>query len=352
MSWAGVGLAAFAAALLFLAGGGSSRVAAVIALAAVVLIGLSSALRRSGDTDLEEVLLDEVDMVRQNVRTDIASAAKATHRAFGEKLQALHESIETIRGEVAAIQHTETVRVTTRQTFVDQHADGRSRDPEHPHHHAWGDGRTYGDESRTYGQERLPYGDERRRHSGGGRQASAWDDDRWIGTSGPPGQQGRELQIGERHTVVRSDQTGTQMRIEDRWASMREAPRGAAPRREPGGDQGAETGWGRDLSWRQQPARSQQPAMDQQPIWGQQPAGHHTLRDEPASSWRQYWLPPQQAGPEQAGHRGGHRRAEPGGDDRGYGDDYGGHRYWQDHDPGYGHGHGYDYGHGDYGYGR
>ncbi|MCW6008318.1 hypothetical protein K1W54_27800 [Micromonospora sp. CPCC 205371] len=104
--WAGVGLAPLAALLLLLGqGAGALRVAAVLAVLAVVLIGLSITLRRDAESvrlDMEETLLEEVDMLREDVRNDIATAARATHKAFSEKLQMMHESVQALRMQVEA----------------------------------------------------------------------------------------------------------------------------------------------------------------------------------------------------------------------------------------------------------
>lgn len=104
--WVGVGLAPIAALLLLLAqGSGSLRMAAVLAVLAVVLIGLSITLRGDAETvrlDMEETLLDEIDTLREELRNDIATAARATHRAFGENLQLVQDNLEALRGQVGA----------------------------------------------------------------------------------------------------------------------------------------------------------------------------------------------------------------------------------------------------------
>jgi len=180
--WSGVGLSPLALLLLlFVDGEGSLRGGAVLALLSVVIIGLSVALRKDPESvraELEDALLDEVDAMRDDVRNDIATAARATHRQFSEKLHHVHESVEALRAEVDAarlgyehasvassggrgaaaggahppatdtagpgrspgmgraripasvvgggvVRHTETVQVTTRQTIVDPHADGQ-----------------------------------------------------------------------------------------------------------------------------------------------------------------------------------------------------------------------------------
>jgi hypothetical protein len=187
--WTGVGLAPLAALLLLLGGSGSLlRIAVVVAILAVVLIGLSIALRRDSGSmraEIEDVLYDEIDDLRDGVRGDIANAARATHKAFGERLSALQQTIEDLRGQLEAmrahvdrlavapaaaagsghhqsrhvggpqhqggvVRHTETV-VTTRQTMlvdpdeamsrghVYGHRDGRAPEQydDQPRHVAW-----------------------------------------------------------------------------------------------------------------------------------------------------------------------------------------------------------------------
>ncbi|HEY2674755.1 MAG TPA: hypothetical protein VGJ07_30850 [Rugosimonospora sp.] len=164
--WIGVGLAPLAALLLLIGGASGLKVAAVLAILAVVLVGLSVMLRPDAGSlrvELEETMLDEIDMLREDVRQDITTAARATHKSFSEKLQMLHENVEVLRGQVESmraagqeraeaksapvaartapvpppepqaaspmvagggvVRHTETVRETTRQTIVDQHGD-------------------------------------------------------------------------------------------------------------------------------------------------------------------------------------------------------------------------------------
>jgi hypothetical protein len=138
--WGGVGIAPLAALLLLIGqSGGPLRIAAVLAILAVVMIGLSITLRDNSDAvrvELEEVLYEEIDALRKDVREDIGTAARATHKSFGEKLQVLYEQLNAVRAQLDAIRaeagrteaapavrHTETVQVTTRQTIVDPHRD-------------------------------------------------------------------------------------------------------------------------------------------------------------------------------------------------------------------------------------
>jgi hypothetical protein len=138
--WGGVGIAPLAALLLLIGrSGGPLRIAAVLAILAVVMIGLSITLRSNSDAirvEMEEVLYEEIDALRKDVREDIGTAARATHKSFGEKLQVLYEQLNAVRAQLDAIRaeagraeaapavrHTETVQVTTRQTIVDPHRD-------------------------------------------------------------------------------------------------------------------------------------------------------------------------------------------------------------------------------------
>lgn len=105
--WLGVGLAPVAGLLLLLGNGDTAlRVAAALAVLAVVLIGLSVALRPDAESvrlEMEETLLDEIDMLREDMREDIATAARATHQGLGERLQALQQAVDTMRGELDAV---------------------------------------------------------------------------------------------------------------------------------------------------------------------------------------------------------------------------------------------------------
>jgi hypothetical protein len=104
--WVGVGLAPVAALLLLLGqGSGPLRIGAVLATLAVVLIGLSIALRGDAETvrqNVEEVLFEEIDELRGDLRNDIETAARATHKAFGEKLQVVYNNVEALRGQLEA----------------------------------------------------------------------------------------------------------------------------------------------------------------------------------------------------------------------------------------------------------
>src|SRR5947207_10012399 len=152
--WGGVGLAPVAVVLIVVGQSSSLlRVGAALAMLVVVLIGLAVSLQRSAGgvpPDVEDMVLDELDALREDVREDITVAARATHKALGEKVVALHETVDALRAQVehlrtqlaagppapaqhpagvhtgahghvggGVVRHTETVQVTTRQTIVD-----------------------------------------------------------------------------------------------------------------------------------------------------------------------------------------------------------------------------------------
>jgi hypothetical protein len=165
--------------------------------------------------------------------------------------------------------HTETVQVTTRSTYVDEHPpaaesprgyDGghgghggqdwsppvpRGRAAE-PYEESWTDQKLrerYGRRPRPY--DRADDSDDRWNHdsgqwrepvsaeppSRGGRRR--WEDDssadlragqRWAAVRDDD--RGRELRMGERHVARHSDDTGSEVRYEDRWAAVRREENG------------------------------------------------------------------------------------------------------------------------------
>ncbi|GFJ90875.1 hypothetical protein Prum_045170 [Phytohabitans rumicis] len=355
--WSGVGLAPLAALLLLVGqGAGALRVAAVLAVLAVVLIGLSITLRRDAETvrlDMEETLLEEVDMLREDVRKDIATAARATHKAFGEKLQALQETVQALRAQIemnaagqpggaqrqeapaaipqpavaghvggrarvpgGVVRHTETVQVTTRQTIVDPHGD----DP--------GSGTVYG--ANTYGSgygnggygddwsappppppptrgrraaepDEESWSDQRLRGGGDGRRPRPYD--RGEGDPGDEGRWTTGMRAGDRWTAVRSDERGREVRMGERRAAMHSDESGsemriedrwaAVRREEPRRDD-----YRAEVSWRPSPEGSwpQEERWERRPAAGALPAGGI----EPTTSWGQQWSAPER---EPAGRR-------------------------------------------------
>lgn len=286
--WVGVGLAPLAALLLLVGqSAGVLRVAAVLAVFSVVLIGVSITLRRDAETvriDLEETLLEEIDSLRGDVRNDIATAARATHKAFGEKLQALHETVQALRVQMqldagrtpaepppqagygragythqeaapvvghasipmppqpaatghaggrarvpGVVRHTETVQVTTRQTIVDQGDDADAS------------GQVYG--GTAYGSS--GYGESGSYGSNGShgdwsasappapppparsRRAAEPEEESWTEQRLRGGGDGRRPRPYERGDTDAGDGGGwSGMRAGDRWASVRSDDRG------------------------------------------------------------------------------------------------------------------------------
>ncbi|MEK8109055.1 hypothetical protein NKG94_38275 [Micromonospora sp. M12] len=89
--WAGVALAPVAALILLVAdGNGPLRFAAVLAILAVVLIGLSIALRPDGEGDSARTdeLLDEIEELRRELRGEIVAAAQRGNQALDQAQRA------------------------------------------------------------------------------------------------------------------------------------------------------------------------------------------------------------------------------------------------------------------------
>jgi hypothetical protein len=280
--WIGVGLAPLAAALVLLTSGATGlRLAAVLAILAVVLIGLAIMLRPDATSvraEVEEMVFDELDVLRDDVRDDIATAARATHKAFSEKLQQLYETVEMLRGQVEAaraqgfqptakaapppsgranpnqpvgtamvgggvVRHTETVQVTTRSTIVDPHADDHS-------------GTVYGGTGTVYGPRPAePAAAPAGRRSAEDRPSDwqpreeSWTDQRLrerlaadhpdLGRDRPgrdegrdefrvdPGRRPRAFERDDEHSDdAGDDPRWTDLRAGDRWASVRSDDRG------------------------------------------------------------------------------------------------------------------------------
>jgi hypothetical protein len=297
--WATIGLAALFGLIFAVFGGATSlRLAASMAVLAVVVVLISITINgpQSTKVHLEETLLDEIDMLRDDVRADITTAARATHRALAEKVAHLHGDLEHMRRTLDArplgsvptgtsavgapvqrraigpagpvVHHTETVHVTTHQTYVDPADDvpaerypqrPAARRPERDDRADYERGRA-AETDRVRPDERWdaprdrrqaapqddwserarartpmpadPYEDSGEipaRRGSRSRDDDPADDPRWTGMrSGDrwaevrADDRGRELRMGERRKTVRADETGTQMRIVDRWSSVRE----------------------------------------------------------------------------------------------------------------------------------
>ncbi len=96
--WVGIALAPLAALLLIF---GGTAAAAVIAIIAVVVLALSVMLRSDSSspapTPANSVTADEMFALREDVRADITTAARATHRALSEKMSRLEESVAGVQ---------------------------------------------------------------------------------------------------------------------------------------------------------------------------------------------------------------------------------------------------------------
>ncbi|MGK5676880.1 hypothetical protein ACSNOB_29100 [Micromonospora sp. URMC 106] len=101
--WIGVALAPVAALILLVAdGNGPLRFAAVLAILAVVLIGLSIALRADGTAPARtEELLDEIEQLRRELRGEIVAAAQRGNQALDEAQRA-QEAVTALRRRLEA----------------------------------------------------------------------------------------------------------------------------------------------------------------------------------------------------------------------------------------------------------
>jgi hypothetical protein len=326
--WGGVGVAPLAALLLLLGQAGALRIAAVLAILAVVMIGLSITLRGNSDAvrvEIEEALYEEIDTLRKDVREDIGTAARATHKAFGEKLQLLYEQLNAVRAQLDAlraeagrtgydrpapgppvgaagigqtmagqtmggqgagpiapasppggmVRHTETVQVTTRQTIVDPRRDdpsggtyGRRGEPDEA---GWSGqrSRAEGRRARSYDRDEEPryeaprYPEPRYEEP---RHPEQRYDDRWSGA-----------RAGDRWGTVRDDDRGRELRMGERRAAvhaddsgteLRYEDRWAAVREEPrrDGRRDERGGWRGERSdregWQPQTGQRGQQAWD------------------------------------------------------------------------------------------
>ncbi|MEU1749541.1 hypothetical protein, partial [Micromonospora arida] len=102
--WAGVALAPVAALILLVAdGNGPLRFAAVLAILAVVLIGLSIALRPDGEgaSARTDELLDEIEELRRELRSEIVAAAQRGNQAL-DQAQRAQEGIAAVRRRLDA----------------------------------------------------------------------------------------------------------------------------------------------------------------------------------------------------------------------------------------------------------
>jgi hypothetical protein len=148
--WTGAGLAPLATLFLLLGqGAGPLRLAAVLAILCVVLIGLSIVLRNDAGAvraQLESIVLDEIDALREESREDIVAVARKLHSTFHEEAADLADQLEEIRDQLSqrigvaraqmpqpdaaafnnGLVRTETVRQWQRPTVASDEVDPRS----------------------------------------------------------------------------------------------------------------------------------------------------------------------------------------------------------------------------------
>ncbi|MFI9642837.1 hypothetical protein ACIG87_22710 [Micromonospora sp. NPDC051925] len=101
--WTGVAFAPIAALILMVAdGNGPLRFAAVLAITSVVLIGLSIALRADdGARSSGEEVLDELEQLRRELRSEIVAAAQRGNQALDQSQRA-EEQVTALRRQLDA----------------------------------------------------------------------------------------------------------------------------------------------------------------------------------------------------------------------------------------------------------
>jgi hypothetical protein len=110
--WTGVALAPVAALLLLI---GGTAVAAALAIVAVVVVAVAAMLRREPVHErvaMQQTFFAEIDTLREDVRADITTAARATHRALSTKINGLQDSVGAMQRDVGAAQ---ALAVTARE---------------------------------------------------------------------------------------------------------------------------------------------------------------------------------------------------------------------------------------------
>ena len=205
----------------------------------------------------------------------------------------------------AGVVHTETFQVTTsRHTYVGE----RGAEPSGNVYGGDQSGNVYGAES--YASE--PSGNV----YGGGRYSPEPAEESWTD------QRLREMRVGERRASVYADGGGTEMHLQDRWASVRHDDARQPADRWPANPEpvdryverqaddwgGGNHSWGESTSWPVS-AGTSAPALPQrsaEPTW--QPESSWTA--EPAAAWGNGWDEPEPVYDEADMPRAGRRAAE------------------------------------------
>ncbi|MEU5723820.1 hypothetical protein ABZ783_18610 [Micromonospora sp. NPDC047738] len=126
--WIGVALAPLAALLLLVADGdGPLRFGAVLAILAVVLIGLSIALRAegSGGAAAVEEVREEIEQLRHELRSEIAAAAQRGNQALDQA----HRTQETVTALRRRLDAAAAAAAGTGMPAAAEPAGGRARVP-------------------------------------------------------------------------------------------------------------------------------------------------------------------------------------------------------------------------------
>ncbi len=85
---------------------GATVVSVLLALVAVASVGGSLLLRPEPERlrgEMEEVLFGEIDLLRDEVRENVAASTRATQRTAEERVRALQQTVEALRAELAAL---------------------------------------------------------------------------------------------------------------------------------------------------------------------------------------------------------------------------------------------------------
>ncbi|WP_433283659.1 hypothetical protein [Micromonospora sp. CA-244673] len=129
--WIGVALAPLAALILLVAdGNGPLRFGAVLAILAVVLIGLSVALRAEsgGRAAGAEELRDEIEQLRRELRGEIVAAAQRGNQAL-DQAQRTQESVAAMRRRLDAAAAGIAAAAGLTTAAAEEPAGGRARVP-------------------------------------------------------------------------------------------------------------------------------------------------------------------------------------------------------------------------------
>nr|WP_225853719.1 hypothetical protein [Micromonospora sp. AMSO31t] len=129
--WIGVALAPLAALILLVAdGNGSLRFGAVLAILAVVLIGLSVALRAEsgGGASGAEELREEIEQLRRELRGEIVAAAQRGNQAL-DQVQRTQESVTAMRRRLDAAAAGIAAAAGLATSAAEEPAGGRARVP-------------------------------------------------------------------------------------------------------------------------------------------------------------------------------------------------------------------------------